>query len=414
MFNKSNMLACAVAFFYCVSCASTDTPQEVKKEPTQKSKLARLLDKPDKFLDRDIEIEGVIRGVKHHNVTKSISMLTIRLVPPENIELLNKTTVAKNKYLFLNKLTDAENLFTQNFLPDTYLNHRVSLQLREMAFQFKIASRELQAMSYNLEAADRSEVAKAIKKISDAYSKFGDAYFSFEKAARLSSPGEEEEIAKPVQDKNHKFQNSLTNGAELLLDLAQNFQGSQNLLERGYYTFTPKKILNKNKSLELLTTSNLAAAYAWRQKKRGNLYLGKIHESIAAAMNELGQADKTLNKGLVDIAKALNKTAVHRISHHGFALKCAYIGYNNTHLARSAKQLKNINYSYPVRIRGQLLRSNLREEVDVLWLSAKSFEIDGLSMNLSFDDESRSLKSTVELYEWIQNADEKDGDGEEE
>ena len=408
MFKKLNMLACAVAFCYCVSCSSTSVESTHKPNEKKLSKLAQLLETPDKFLNQDLELHGVLRGVAHRKINKNISMLTLRLLPTENIELLNKTNSAKNKYLFLNKLTDAEKLFTQNCLPDTFLNHQISLQMREVAFQFKISSRELQAKSYNLKAANREKISAGIDKISSAYSKFGDAYFSFEKAARLSSPGEEEVISDPVKAKNLAFESALTNGADLLLNLAQNIQGSQSLLKKGLYTFSADKVLNKNNSLELLTTSSLAAAYAWRQKKSGNQYMGKIHESVASAMHELGQADKDLNQGLSDIATALNTTAVHRVSHHGFALKCAYIGYNNSHLARSSKRLKSIYHEYPVKIKGRLIRSNLREQVDVLWLNAQEFEIDGLSMDLSFDDESRSLKSTMELYDWIQSSDEKE------
>ena len=83
-------------------------------------------------------------------------------------------------------------------------------------------------------------------------------------------------------------------------------------------------------------------------------------------------------------------------------MRCAYYGFNGSHLNRCAKALRAIGHS-PVKLKGQLIQANLREEVDVLWLQTEKMEIDGMIYSLDYGEESGTLRGAVDLYKWAED-----------
>ncbi|MCM8533488.1 MAG: hypothetical protein NE330_20135, partial [Lentisphaeraceae bacterium] len=97
-----------------------------------------------------------------------------------------------------------------------------------------------------------------------------------------------------------------------------------------------------------------------------------------------------------------SKTAVTTNNDSQDSLKCAYYGFNGSHLSRCINAINRLDRDVAIKITGTLRRSNLREEVDVLWLHASSMEIDGVRIALNYGDENETMRSAMELYEWAE------------
>ncbi|NQZ60563.1 MAG: hypothetical protein HRT88_24205 [Lentisphaeraceae bacterium] len=374
--------------------------KKVNVQPSQT--LSKILKHPDIYIERNVTLEGIVQSVDLRKVSKDVTILTLNLSPYENLKILLGSGSTPKKYQFMHKLSKAEDAYLQNRYTDILVRRKEADEMRRLACEMKIAADKLNVMEYSFRALNKNGIAAALKKVSKGYSILGDAYFSFHKAAFEGSPELEKGFAEEKLKNIGKFETGLQTGAELFLSFSKDLIKSQEMISQGVYSFEYDSFLKRQSSLEILTHASLVNAASWEKFREGDISGDKSLKSVAAALKQLGDGDGQINEGLKEVSLILEKTAVDGGRTNIPALKCAYYGLNGGHLRRCAKTLKNLKKHIPVKIEGRLVRSNLREEVDVLWLQAKVFEVDGLVIPLEYGDSSSALKGAMDLYDWVE------------
>jgi len=384
-----------VFVLYLTSCMT-----EVQDDDnTAREELSELLAYPQLYVGKETILEGVVESVEIRSASKGVTILIIKLSPiDDNKSKKNNSSYNGERFLFLAKLQKVNEIFNKISSVDSTLHSSSNSDLRDVGYEFKIASEELEALGYFLKQNKKTETSQAVAKIAEAYSTAAESYFIFSDVA-IKSP-----VKNEIAPAN--LENKLYTGAQLLNDAADSIIKSKYILLKGLHTFDYEKVFIPETSYKIQAHSSTLSAQSWSEIKVGNDYQHKALKRLAKAFRELGRANMLINEGIADLGKALSKTAVRWTHSKDPALRCAYFGYNGSHLVRCAQLLNSLNGSMnrtPVKIRGKLVRSDLREEVNVVWFQAEGFEVDGLSLSFNYGDENGAMKSTVELYEWVED-----------
>ena len=393
-----------------VGCSSNpvaeDSTIQMAKQDGGKN-LNEILQHPQLYVDQDVMFQGVIESVEIRKVNKNITLLTFNMTPVENGELLRSSEVLSDKFLFIEKLRQFEDLFTSVRYKDIRIRRHQAKHYQQLGFDLKIAASKIDALAYYFEGEKKIEIAKAIHNVSSGYKSLGDAFFKFQKAALESSPGSEARQSKEELMQIEKFENSIRKGGLLLLSFADNLSAAKELILDGHFSYNSEKALNPQRPAEILTYSSLLKAESWEKKKLVDVEGQKVSEALSLAVKDLGEGDKLVNKGMRQLGNILDKTAIQLKKDRVPTMKCAYYGYNGSHLKRCANALKQIGH-YPVGVNGLLLQSDLREEVNVMWVNATQLKIDGMIYALDYGEENSTMKGAVELYKWAESVEKGD------
>ena len=392
-------------FLFVLGCSSSPKAEEETIEVLNSKgnlKLSTILEHPQLYVDKEVMFEGVIESVDIRKVNKDITLLTLMLTPVENGELLKSTKTLSDKFLFIEKLRQFEDLFTSVRYKNIRIQRYQSEYMKKLAIDLKIAANNIEALAYYFEGVDRKGVAVCVHKVADGYLKLGDAFFKFQKAALQSSPGTEARFSPENKEQVEKFETSLRKGGQLLLDFSNSLVDSKKVILDGHYSYDSTTALNKQRPSEILTYSSLLNAEAWEKEKAVEVEEQGISSALSVAVKDLGEGDKLVNEGMIQLGELLNKTAVQLKKDSVPTLKCAYFGYNGSNLKRAVNALKAMKH-YPIGLHGTLLQSDLREEVNVMWVKAKLLNIDGLVYSLDYGDESGTLRNAVNFYEWAES-----------
>ena len=377
-----------------------------KIDESEGSNLKKILEHPQVYVDKDVVFKGVVESIEIRKVNKDITLLTLNLTPVENGELLRHAPISE-KFQFIEKLRQFEDLVTSVRYKNMRIYRHNSEQMQKIAFDLKIAASKIEALAFYFEGEGKSEVSASLHKIGKGYKQLGEAYFSFQKAALESSPGSEARFADNEKKEVEKFENSIRKGGELLLDFSERLAGAKDLILRGNYSFSTGNALNKQRSAEILTYSSMLKAESWEKEKSAEIETKNITGALSSAVRELGEGDKLVNEGLLDLGKVLDKTAVQMKKDSVPTIKCAYYGYNGNNLKRCADKIRKMGH-FPIGIRGKLVQSDLREEVNIMWVQASELDIDGMIYSLSYGDESGTMKKAVAFYEWAESVEKGD------
>jgi len=382
-----------VLITYLTSCSTSETDDTI----TAREELSELLVYPQLYVGKDTVLEGTVKSVEIRSATKGITIIIVKLSPIGEQKNSGQNAVYNgDRFAFLSKLQQANEVFDHIKSIDTSLQQSSYSDIKDIGYQFKVASQELNALGYFLKQHGKAETSQALFKIAQAYSLTAESYFLFADIGEKTSTSE---TAPPSA-----FENKLYTTALLLNDVAENIIKSKFTILKGLHSFEYEKEFLPDTSYKILTHSSSLSAQSWFEIKIGNKRQHQALKSLAHAFKEFGKANRLINEGISDLGKALSKTAVRWTHTKDPALRCAYFGYNGSHLVRCAQLLNSLNGSKtPVRIRGKLVRSDLREEVNVVWFQAEGFEVDGLTLSFSYGDKNGAMKSTVEIYEWVED-----------
>ncbi|EDM25007.1 hypothetical protein LNTAR_03729 [Lentisphaera araneosa HTCC2155] len=398
------------------SCASNNEPSELEEiekaddvkieekaelaEKAEKSVLGSVLENPDVYLNQTLSLKGMLDAVEFKKLGKHSHLVSFKFIPEERIDEWAQIRYDAEKYTFITRLQEADKGFTSHKDVDLYIRPEASKKMVNMAHDFKAASQEIKAMGYVLSGLGKDSLSSGVDQIAKAFEQLGDAFFALEAAAKK---GNEEDLKdEKVQKKCEEFEEALLSGGRILLRLSKQLQTSQILLTKGLHSFDYENRLSLKKSYAILTQASMIRAHAWYRRQEGKTTQADMSLALAEALTLVGQGNKTLHLGFKELAVELDKTAVNYALKVGPALQCAYLGYNRSHLERCSKKLQQVPGNIPVTITGTLLKSNLREQVGVLWLKLNSFEVDGFGMLFPFDDKSSSEIKASDLYEWME------------
>ncbi|WDE96106.1 hypothetical protein PQO03_10310 [Lentisphaera profundi] len=403
-----------ICLAYLCSCASKDEgSSEVVKiedkvkmaEKADKSVLGSVLENPDIYLNKTLSLKGMLDAVEFKKIGKHIHLVNFKFIPEERIDEWAQIRYDAEKYTFITRLKEADKSFTSHKDVDLYIRPEAAKKMAAMAHDFKAACQEVKAMGYVLSGLGKDSLSSGVDEIAEAFEQLGDGFFALEAAANKGKEAAIED--KELKEKCEAFEESLLSGGRILLRLSKQLQTSQILLTKGLHSFDYENRLSLKNSYAILTQSSMIRAHAWYRRQEGKVQQAEMSLALAKALTFVGEGNKTLHLGFKELAVELDKTAVNYALKAGPALRCAYIGYNRSHLDRCSQKLKQVPGNIPVTITGTLLKSNLREQVGVLWLKLNSFEVDGFSMLFPFNDKSSSEIKASDLYEWMDGVDEK-------
>ncbi|MDD7984127.1 hypothetical protein PQO01_04065 [Lentisphaera marina] len=374
-------------------------------EKADKSVLGSVLENPNVYLNKTLSLKGMLDAVEFKKLGKHTHLVSFKFIPEERIDEWAQIRYDAEKYTFITRLQEADKSFTSHKDVDLYIRPDAAKKMALMAHDFKAASQEVKAMGYVLSGLGKDSLSLGVDQIAKAFEKLGEGFFALEAAAKK---GDLEDLKdEKVQKKCEEFEESLLSGGRILLRLSKQLQTSQILLTKGLHSFDYENRLSLKNSYAILTQASMIRAHAWYRRQEGKTSQAEMSLALAEALTFVGEGNKTLHLGFKELAVELDKTAVKYALKAGPALQCAYVGYNRSHLDRCSKKLQQVPGNIPVTITGTLLRSNLREQVGVLWLNLNSFEVDGFSMLFPFDDKSSSEIKASDFYEWMEGVDEK-------
>jgi hypothetical protein len=386
-----------------LSCSSgSDENKIISSSSASQGLLEEIIEHPQLHINQEITVEGVILDADLRKLGKGASLLMVKLTSLENVIEQSKSTSGR-KYLFIDKLRQAEDLLIANQYKGVYVSFSSAEKYHQQGCDLKIAAKRLAAMQHYFSGEKKPEVSKAFESISKGYMELGEAYLMLHKTALETSIGDESSSWASDKSETRQFEESLLTSANLLLEFALKLEDKHAMIHKGYHSFSAAKVLNSQRSHELLTYSSLLGADSWKLRKDGQLANAQMASAIAEVIKLIGNGDKLVNQGLLELSESLNKTAIAAQTESIESLKCVYTGFNGAHLRRCLSSLNGLSKHSPVKIRGTLVRSNLREEMDVLWLKTTELEIDGVKISLSYGDESGALRNAMEIYEWAED-----------
>ena len=399
-----SLIFISLVFSSCSSSSShivESTESENQEMPVfinkKESRLADVFEHPKLFLGSTITVSGQVQSSEVRKLTKHLSLLTFKLSDgPGNVKI-------NTRFHFLEKLREAEDLISSSRYKNVRLSAASEKKLYETACDLKIAASRIEALSHYFNGIVNKDVANAMSTLSSGYSDLGESFLAFQKAASASSPAVESNQKNDDQEEISKFEESVLRAGGLMLVFAHELEKSKDMISSGYYSFDAKTNLNLNRSYEILTYGSLLKAEAWKQQKSGNEEYFNVSSLLSKAVVSFGEGNKKINAGLSNLSETLNKTAIRQPSEMSGTLKCAYYGFNRSHLARCLNSVNKLDKNVRIKVSGQLRKSNLREEVDVLWLHAQQIEIDGVKMSLNYGDSGGTVRSAMDLYEWAES-----------
>ncbi|MCM8534674.1 MAG: hypothetical protein NE334_01920 [Lentisphaeraceae bacterium] len=396
-------LAYICLFIFVSSCSSSTVETYVDEErddanlpKIEESSLANIMSHPQVFVNRDVTVTGLIKATDMRKVTKSLSLMTVKLTDKDVID------VTSSNYRFIEKLREAEDIISASRYKSVRLSALSAKKFHDQAYELKIAASRLQALGHYFNGLGKAEIATSFNKMADGFVQLGDAFLTLQDAAKSSSPQVESAIQDVKLEQTQTFEDSLLIAGGLMLVFANELEKARDVINIGYYAFDPSKALNPQRAHEILTYGSLLKAQSWKLMKDGNEEFHQITSVLSKGITQFGEGDKIINQALLELSKTLSKTAVTTNSDSQDSLKCAYYGFNGSHLRRCIDSINRLDKDVSIKITGTLRRSNLREEVDVLWLHATELEIDGIHIALSYGDENETMKSAMELYEWAE------------
>jgi X-X-X-Leu-X-X-Gly heptad repeat protein len=284
-------------------------------------------------------------------------------------------------------------------------------QFRQHYFELKSTGARVLALGNYLAGNGASELASGTAQLAAGLQTFADGYQAIAELPPDSStpftlenePSERIAALKPTQ-----FDLHLNAAADALRHLADNLVNNREQLLTGELTLDGDS-LDQKAGFVLISAGNLYDAAAWRDRGDDNLEAAELNRQMSLAyqafgkgINELNAAGNSLSLSSRNHAAALAPASIPVVT-TGAArptLKCAVVGWNRRILDDAAKRLRSLG-NVPVDVQGTVLRGNFREEIDQTWIAMETVSIDGLAIDLNYDDDSNSTRSVNDVYRWI-------------
>jgi hypothetical protein len=376
------------------------TDASLSKHPLQAPMpVAELMQHPDPHLEGDVAIAGCVAQVSLDEVEPDLHVLTLELsdkAPPPKPEAIVATVLD-----FSTPLNEAGNSY-QAAAESEYQGFDQA-RIENMAYKLRASASRVRALSQFLQAKQFIDLGKATASVAAAYARIGDAYVVM---SQLPAPPREQPVSPKLRLAPHEFETHMLSAAGSLNGLAESLVSARaamlarELLAQGELPAPESAHL-------LLAYGSMMESRSWEERAAGQPSIAEEYRQMSKAFSLLGNGLAGMTDGLraMQHSLVLREPTVPAEFAAPPTLRCAYVGYNSRILRDVRRKVAQLGAHTPVTVRGRVHRGNFREEVDTLWVHLDAVQIDGMTIDVSFGDESESVRKFQNIVAWIGDLD---------
>ena len=280
--------------------------------------------------------------------------------------------------------------------------------IMSLSYDLKSYGSRIRALSHFFRSKKRTEVGDSINHIGEGYIEFGNAFDAFSEVYNQKNDeivAESSIISPPVpvsSNSEGQLPTDIMKAGQELLVLADLLIDRRHEVLKGTYSFSHKE-QKPGRAYSLMSYSELFHAQSWQNRKINDQSSKSKFQFMGTGFSFLGTGLTDVYSGFCDLGSklSLRVKSLHFDPLRSSKLKCAYIGYNDSILRDCFRKVNQLGEDGEIIVRGRLIKGNYREEVNILWMKMESISVDGLTIDLAYDDRSPTLKNMSNLYGWF-------------
>jgi hypothetical protein len=356
---------------------------------------------------QDVMILGVVDKLRVKDVDRGLSVLELTIMDSVVAQSLEENKPVADNPGFIRRL---------NRVSDLMLNAAEAGEILEidqpkflsLSYDLKSYGNRIRALSHFFRSKEMTEIGDSINHIGEGYMKFGDAFIAFSEVYNEKNNefvAESSIISAPIpvgSNSKSRLSTEIVKAGQELLALADLLIDRRHEVLNGTFSFSLGE-QTPGRAYSLMSYSELFHAQSWQNRKIND-------SSSESKFKFMGTGFSFLGTGLTDVYSGFNdlgsKLSLSVKSQHfdpkkSSKLKCTYIGYNDSILRDCVSKVNQLGKDGEIIVRGRLIKGNYREEFNILWVKMESISVDGLTINLAYDDRSPTLKNMSNLYGWL-------------
>ena len=367
-----------------------------------------VLSNPKDHIDKNVTIVGVVDDLQLEKSSKGYRILGIDL-RDKNIAI---PVVEKKENLarinVLDQLNSIGELLVQS-AQDIELSSLEVTVFEDLSYDLKINGNRIRALGNFFRSKEKLKVGDDVELIANGYLKLGDAFYSFSNLAVENKPESEFEqidVLPNIDIGNtgvNDFQGTIESVCNELSNLANTLIENRNQLLSGDLVIGHDASSN-SKGYALLSIGDMFEAKRWESKKNHAEISEHQFDVLSNGFNLVGDGVNNIYNGYYKLGKGVTikvETAETLGTAHYPTLKCAYIGYNKFVLNDCESKVKQLGDNGIVTVRGRLIRGNLHEQLNLLWLKMESVTVDDLTIDLAHNETSSTWRNLTNFYDWM-------------
>jgi len=379
------------------STSDTGRPLTVKEVLTDYKKYTR----------QDVMILGVVDKLQVKDVARGLSILELTVMNSVVTQSSEDNKSVADNSGFIRRLNRISDLMLDAAEEGEILEIDKP-EFLSLSYDLKSYGNRIRALSHFFRSKEMTEIGDSINHIGEGYMKFGDAFYTFSKVyneKKNEFVAESSIISFPVpvsSDSEGRLATDIIKAGQELLVLADLLIDRRHEVLNGTFSFSHRE-QRPGRAYSLMSYSELFHAQSWQNRKINDQSSKSKFQFMGTGFSFLGTGLTDVYSGFSDLGSklSLRVRSLHFDPMKSSKLKCAYIGYNDSILRDCFRKVNQLGEDGEIIVRGRLIKGNYREEVNILWVKMESISVDGLTIDLAYDDRSPTLKNMSNLYGWF-------------
>jgi len=380
--------------------------------------VGNVLADPQPHVNRQITISGLVRDTQLKPVSHDLTLLSLHVSDTGT----NTTQISASPHpaqaSVVAPLGQGATLLRQasENVHDVPFQDLEADPIEQISYDLRAAASQMKALSLFYQAAGMPEIGVAIDQIAVGYRQVGEAYGTIAMVARhIAAPtvtndrGDVVDNARIGGDMQpaKRFQTYILMAAQELLKAVDFLIANRDGIDRSSIRFDHSELTSQI-GLALHSVGHVLEAEAWQYRKHHEPGLERDFREMSRVFVNLGEGIASINGGFRALGEQLDIQfpSIVFASRNLTMLRCAYVGYNKRVLEDCQAKLAQLDGNESITVHGRLIHGNLLEEMNLLWVKMESVTLDGLTINLAYDDGTGSMHNMAAFYDWTKTIEE--------
>ena len=380
--------------------------------------VGNVLANPQPHINRQVAISGLVRDAQIKRVSHDLTLLSLHVsdTGADTPEIF--ASPYPGQAAVVNPLGQGATLLRQasENVRDVPFQDLEADPIEQISYDLRAAGSQMKALSLFYQAEGMPEIGLAIDQIAAGYRQVGEAYGTIAMVARyIVEPSATDDHGNVVANVRitldvqpaQRFQAYILMAAEELLKAVDFLIENRDEIDSDSFRFDHSELTGQI-GLALHSVGHVLEAEAWQYRKLHQPDLERDFREMSRVFVNLGEGIASINGGFRALGEQLDVQFPSIVfdSRGLTMLRCAYVGYNKRVLEDCRAKLAQLDGSDPVTVHGRLIHGNLLEEMNLLWVKMESVTLDGLTINLAYDDGTNSMRNMAAFYDWAKTIEE--------
>ena len=380
--------------------------------------VGNLLADPQPHVNRQIAISGLVRDAQIKPVSRDLTLLSLHVSEAGTSTPEFSTSPYPGQAAVVDPLGQGAALLRQasENVHDVPFQDLEPDPIEQISYDLRTAASQMQALSLFYQAEGMPEIGVAINQIAVGYRQVGEAYGAIAMVARyIADPSTADDRGNVVDNARisgdaqpaQRFQAYILMAAEELLNAVEFLIANRDEIDSSSIRFDHRELTSQI-GLALHSVGHVLEAEAWQYRKLHEPGLERDFREMSRVFVNLGEGIASINSGFRALGEQLDIQFPNMVfdSRGLTMLRCAYVGYNKRVLEDCRTKLAQLDGNEPITVHGRLIHGNLLEEMNLLWVKMESVTLDGLTINLAYDDGKNSMHNVAAFYDWAKTIEE--------